>query len=453
MAEQLLTNWNAPKINGIAARRVLTPTLLENIYQGQIEGDERGITQRFTINDDLKSAQIRVIRVKPTKQSARELGADINGQNKPAGSKEVETAEVGIDILTVLDTPIDLVNVNMDMIPVDLLKAKVKDYGDQVNLNINAMTIAGKVAKTWQEEMAGHEINEVFVNTASASTDVQFELLNANSLLDDGDEEHDIAMFPRKGRCFVFQAKYRPYLFKKGVLVLGGANTAYELLAKGVLSQGATPSIEENGYVGDFDGVPVHLASKQVWNLACEYLGLPHGCLSHLMGYVSSYYANARGVYMPQSTEVVKATTFRGVTILPLTRMGFETWYAKGNILIYDGASESMVHNAFAEIKDIAGVVEASLRNKAPASRSYASVSITALSTSSITATASGQVALGYLICDTLAEAQACFYNSNFTSLTSGTAKSISTTAGKYVAVIGVADDGTQVKAIEKVPA
>ena len=452
MAEQLLTNWSAPKINGIAARRVLTPTLLENIYQGQIEGDERGITQRFTINDDLKSAQIRVIRVKPTKQSARELGADINGQNKPAGSKEVETAEVGINILTVLDTPIDLVNVNMDMIPVDLLKAKVKDYGDQVNLNINAMTIAGKVAKTWQEEMAGNEVNKISLDSTSASTDIQFELLNANSMLDDGDEEHDIAMFPRKGRCFVFQAKYRPYLFKKGVLVLGGANTAYELLAKGVLSQGATPSIEENGYVGDFDGVPVHLASKQVWNLACEYLGLPHGALNNLMGYVSSYYANARGVYMPQSTEVVKATTFRGVTILPLTRMGFETWYAKGNVLIFDTSIYDYT-NAFDEIKGLTGVVNDNLKSKAPASRSYASVTITALSTSSITATATGQVALGYKIFDTLAEAQACFYDEDFTSLTSGSATSGQFTAGKFVAVIGVASDGTQVKAIEKVPA
>ncbi len=452
MAEQLLTNWNAPKINGIAARRVLTPTLLENIYQGQIEGDERGITQRFTINDDLKSAQIRVIRVKPTKQSARELGADINGQNKPAGSKEVETAEVGIDILTVLDTPIDLVNVNMDMIPVDLLKAKVKDYGDQVNLNINAMTIAGKVAKTWQEEMAGNEVNQVIIDTSEGSTDIQFELLNANSLLDDGDEEHDIAMFPRKGRCFVFQAKYRPYLFKKGVLVLGGANTAYELLAKGVLSQGATPSIEENGYVGDFDGVPVHLASKQVWNLACEYLGLPHGALNNLMGYVSSYYANARGVYMPQSTEVVKATTFRGVTILPLTRMGFETWYAKGNVLIFDTINNGFT-NAFAEIKGLTGVVEASLRNKAPASRSYPSVSITALSTSSITATASGQVALGYYNTTLKEEADSVAYNGDFTSLTSGSATSGTFTAGNYVVVIAVASDGTQVKVIQKVTA
>ena len=141
----LLSDYHAPKINGIAAARRLTPTLLENIYQGQIEADERGITQRFTVDDDLKAAQVRVIRVKPTKQTARVVGATINGGNKPAGSVETETEEVGIDVITVLDQPIDIAQVNIDMIPVDLLKAKVQDYGDQVNLNINLIVQINKL--------------------------------------------------------------------------------------------------------------------------------------------------------------------------------------------------------------------------------------------------------------------------------------------------------------------
>ena len=441
---QLLTDFHAPKINGIAAARKLTPTLLDNIYQGQIEGDERGVTQRFTINDDLKSAQIRVIRVKPTKQNARELGADINGQNKPAGSVESETDEVGIDILTVLDTPIDLVQVNIDMIPVDLLKAKVKDYGDQVTLNINAMTIAGKVAKTWNEEILGNEVNTMSVDFSNNATDIQFELLSASSMLDDGDSDHDIAMFPQEGRIFVFQSKYRPYLFKKGVLVLGGANTAYELLAKGVLSQGATPKKVENGYIGDFDGTPVHIASKQVWNLACEYLGLPKGGLNHLAGYLSSYWANARGVYMPNSTEIVKATTFRGVTILPLTRMGFACWYAKGNVLIYDSAV-SEVTNAF----EASGVATHDI--KAPASRLVPTLAVANVSTSGFTATFSNAVACYYYAGLTKAQAENKFAEVTEDVATSGVAVEETLVVGEYLVVIAVSSDGTQAKVITKV--
>ena len=435
----LLSDYHAPKINGIAAARRLTPTLLENIYQGQIEADERGVTQRFTVDSDLNAAQVRVIRVKPTKQTARVVGASINGGNKPGASVESQTEEVGIDVITVLDQPIDIAQVNIDMIPVDLLKAKVADYGDQVNLNINAMTVAGKIAKTWNAELAGEGFNTESVNFSSG--DVQFALLEASAKLDDGDEDHDIAVFPQKGRCFVFRSIYRPYLMKKGVLVLGGANDAYKLLADGSLSVGAKVEKQENGYIGEFDGTPVHVASKQVWSLAAEYLGLPASALDHVAGYLSSHFANARGIHMPDRIKVVEATTFYGVTLLPLTRMGFEAWYAKGNVLIYDSAKGLSENDMFKAIKSVYSTFAG--KSYAPGSRMAPSIALTGITSGGFTATGTNTSgSLYYVIGDAKVTDVPTLLAG--TSCTSGTAVTGLTIADKkYISVLGVAEDGT----------
>lgn len=80
MAEQInqtLYDVKTPNINGNVAQIVLANTLLANIYQGQIFEEKRGVTQ--TYSTDTSGAQIRVRRILPLKQEAREVGASING--------------------------------------------------------------------------------------------------------------------------------------------------------------------------------------------------------------------------------------------------------------------------------------------------------------------------------------------------------------------------------------
>ena len=159
MAETLLSNFGAPTINGIAAQRVLSNQILENLYQGLIESDGEGVTQRFTY--DVSGAEIRFTHVKPVKALARRLGSTINGGNFPINANEGETDTFGIRVLDVLDDPIDLAQVSKEMIPVDLLGAYIKSYTDQVNLNINAVTVAGKYYATFIKDADGKDVNVI----------------------------------------------------------------------------------------------------------------------------------------------------------------------------------------------------------------------------------------------------------------------------------------------------
>lgn len=331
MATQLLTNYAAPNINGISAERILSNQVLENIYQGTIEDDGRGITQRFTT--DCSGAQIRFIHVNPVFAKARELGADINGGNFPSLVHEGSTDSFGLDVLTVLDDPIDLANVSKDMIPVDLLTQYTKSYTDQVNLNINAMTVAGKWLATEKADASGAEVN---ITSYAEGGNLYEAFINANSKLDEGVEEQGVSMFPQDDRCAVIQTTYKPILIKNGVLTIGGANYGYDIARKGSVDAGSEPRKNADGFVGYIDNVPVHIAAPLIFKTAGEYVGLQSGDLKTMIGYISSGFANVRGIAAPRAVKVIDAPQGQGTRLQPLTRMGFKVveGYEKGNSLI-----------------------------------------------------------------------------------------------------------------------
>lgn len=330
MNEQILSDFKSPKINGVAARRVLSNQILYNIYQKEIETDGRGVTQRFT--NDTEGAQIRVVKVIPLKQQARELGANLNGgnfNNQPV--EELGTTEYGLNIITILDRNIDIPAVTQDMIPVDLLAATMKNFTDLVNNNINAMTIAGKFENSLSQEEP--DFSEYDPNSTNKE-ELMNVFLETNSKLDEGDEENYISMFPTDDRVCVIKASFRPTLFAKGVLTLGGSNYAQEMLAKGQLSPNSKETKLQNGYIGDIDNVPVHMASSVVWKLGCSYLGLPKDELEDVIGYISSSIANARGVAIGKEVKVIDSPDGQGVRLQPKVRMGFESFYPRGNQFI-----------------------------------------------------------------------------------------------------------------------
>lgn len=349
MAITTLANYGAPTINGVAAGFILSQTVLESIWQGIIERDKEGITQRFTT--DCSGAQIRILHVKPVKQFARRLGAAVNGGNFPVTAYEGETDSFGLDVLDVLDTPFDLAQVTKEMIPVDLLSEYLKSYAGQVNLALNASTIAGKYYATVVKEAAGGEVN---ITKYEDGGDFRASIVEANSLLDEGVEEFDVAEFPDEGRCFVIQAKYRATLLNKGVLILGGANSGYEIAKDGTVSAGATPTKLHNGFIGTVDGLPVHIASSTVFKKAAEYLGLTKEDLTQAIGYISSYLANVRGIASPESIKVIDNPNGQGVRVQPLTRWGFAVLpgYEKGNSFIM----KDTYVNPYAGLKQLFGL-------------------------------------------------------------------------------------------------
>lgn len=326
MAEQFLSDYNTPAINGIDAKRVLANEVLKNIFQGLIENEGKGVTQRFT--NDTTGAQIRIIRQIPVGIMARELGSSVNGGNFNSKGQGIRTTSYGVDVITTIDENVDIAQSSMDMIPVDLLGNSVKVIGDLINLNVNAMTIAGKYLAS-----SG---NALTYDTASTNPKaLQGQMLEFNGMLDDGDEDHGVAMFPNDDRCIVLKTNYRAKLKLDGVLVLGGANTAYEILEKDGISRGATTNKIVNGYCGDFDGIPVHVAGKQIWTLAEKYAGLPNGELAPVVAYASSGFANVRAIAKNETIKIIDNPNGQGVRIQPLYRMGFNALYPKGNVFLY----------------------------------------------------------------------------------------------------------------------
>ena len=364
MAEQFLTDFKAPFINGISAKRILVNEVLQNIYQGEIESEKRGVTQKFTT--DVSGAQIRIIRVLPLTQQARELGSGLNGENFNSLVEQPKTENYGLDIITVVDAPVDIPNVNQDMLPIDLLEKVTKEISNLINLNTNAMTIAGKVHRTFTDVA---NANVVYYNPADADANaLQTAFLLANSKLDDGDLTNGVAMFPMDDRVAVIQTSYRAKLLAKGVLVLGGSNYAQEMLASGVLSPGAKVNKLENGYIGDFDGVPVHIVSSLIWRTTEKYLGLPANELGKVIGYFSSGLANVRGIAYNENMKIIDSPQGPGVRLQPLFRMGFKSLYTKGNVFIMEG-TEATVGIANNPLAKFDAIVAGTAKLLAPGSR------------------------------------------------------------------------------------
>ena len=447
MATTTLSNYAAPTINDIAARRIFSETILQNIYQGLIESDGEGVTQRFS--RDVSGAQIRIVRVKPVKQFARRLGAAVNGGNFPLHAYENATDSFGLDVLDVLDTPIDIANVSKEMIPVDLAAESIKSYSDQVNAALNAVTIAGKYYATFLKQANGNEVNVTEFN----GSDLYLATITANGLLDEGDEDMDVAMFPQEGRCYVLQTKYRPVLIKQGVLVVGGANDAYRIVEDGTVSAGARPTKIENGFIGTVDGVRVHIAAPLYFKLAAEYLGLTKGDLTQAVGYISSNFANVRGVAAPNEIKVIDHPDGQGIRIQPLVRWGFTVLpgYEKGNSFImengYVNPYKALKEKVFTDSLDL-GIFEV---NPIGSRISLDADSlITTAATGKITVTAPAGSLIAAVLdngkaVDSVAKFATAFAadTTNHAILTSGTPSTVAGFSGKNVAVLIVASDGT----------
>ena len=444
--EQLLSDFKAPTINGVAAQRVLSNQVVENVYQGLIESDGKGVTTRFSY--DVSGAEIRINRVKPVKQFARRLGAAVNGGNFPISAYEGETDSFGLRVLDVLDTPIDLPRVTKEMLPVDLAAAYIKSYTDQVNAYLNAVTLAGKFYATTLKEAKGEEVNITKYTSGDSLLDA---IIDANSLLDAGVKEMGVAMFPTRDRCFTIQTRYESILLTKGILTIGGANYGYDIAKSGAVSAGAAPRKEEDGYIGDIVGVPCHIVAPLYYDLAASYLGLTEKDLEQAIGCVSSGFANVRGIAAVDQIKVIDHPDGQGTRFQPLTRWGFTVLpgYEKGNSFIVKDDYVS----PYAGLKSVFGLSDYTLFDVIPGGSRISIGAVLSGAVGSITVTAPKASKIAVVVdADGSIDSIAKFakaYASAATSaksnaVVSGTATSLSgIKSGSIVKVLCLAADGT----------
>ena len=331
---KVLSPTNATYVNNVSAERRFSPAILENFYQGAIEKDGRGVNDKFvTSGDAQEAAQVFVNRVLPVKMKPREQGASKNGASFSANQHYVQTETVGIEILMTLDDPIIIARARQDMIRVDLLAQETEIFSKRFNTIMNGATAASKLLSSF----LATERNAVVISSSDETGKlVAQRFVEANSLLDEGDSAHGIDMFPDDTKIAVVKVSYRPILKAQGILLIGGANYAYDILRGNAISEGATARKAEDGYIGDIDGVPCHVISNESLGHASEFLGFPYDelKLSSFIGYLASSYANARGASVAERTKIVDAQAGQGIILQPYIKFGVASWYPLGNVIL-----------------------------------------------------------------------------------------------------------------------
>lgn len=457
---QILSPTNATYINGVSAERRFSAAVLKNMYQGLVEKNNQGINDKFVSEDDAtSSAQVFVNRILPVKMQPREQGASKNGASFSANKHYTQTVTVGIELLQVLDDPIIIPRARQDMIKVDLLAEQTKIYSDRLATILNGATFACKVLKSW---LASSYNSKVISSSDVTNKLVLNRFIEANSLLDEGDESNGIDLFPEDSRIAVFKPSYRATLKTSGVLVIGGANYAYDIAKGGAVSHESSPRRSEDGYIGDIDGVPCHIISNESLRHADGFLGFAEGELkaSALLGYISSSYANARGVSTSKLTKVVDAVDGQGLILQPYCKFGVESWYPKGNVLL-----SSVAFNPFASLKEIfsSSLSSISFKLKGVGSRLVPSITIASAGASGATFTikAEDDWSTGHVVAavtyvgdteaKTLAEFIAGYGSATYkgsVTITSGAASSVTTSDltvadTKFINCLAISDDGS----------
>lgn len=466
---QILSPTNATYVNGVSARRNFSAAVLENMYQGLVEKADRGVNDEFVSTKDAEeSAQVFVNRILPTKMQPREMGASVNGGSFSANQHYTQTITVAIDILMVLDDPIIIPRARQDMIPVDLLAKQTKIYSDRLATILNGATASSKLMKSWLAEAEGKEINKKVIsasditNSTTADNKVLKKFIEANSLLDEGDMENGIDIFPLDTRIAVFKVSYRAVLKGSGVLNLGGANYGYEIAQHGGVDKEGRVRTVEDGFVGEIDGVPCHLISNESLQHASQFLGLPALELknSPFSGYIASSYANARGISASEQTKVVDAISGQGLVLQPYTKFGVACWFEKGNVIITNAE-----YNPIKGLKDLFNDNTIVFKVKPAGSRLYPVINSTiTLSSSAFTVNATALddfntdhvkgawYVVGATPATTVAEFLALCEDGENATFTLGTSKSFTATLSNndYVSFLVIADDGSVALANKK---
>ena len=162
-------------------------------------------------------------------------------------------------------------------------------------------------------------------------------MLACSELLNDGDGVYH-AYYPQNGRIWIVRPSVLTDLRVKGSVIVGGSNFAQEILASGALDVSVDELPEINtGYRGMLDGIPVFMASSQLWTQAEKWMGVPSGYLNNIAGILCSHIATGRGQAFPEQTKVIDSPVGQGLRIQPLANFGTKVFFEGGIKLLASG--------------------------------------------------------------------------------------------------------------------
>jgi hypothetical protein len=325
------TSYGAPKLDNLSTKRQLHEMFIQNVVQQLLHKNGRGISDEYVPN--VKTDEIRVIRLKGTTAGFRTLGASgtntasINAKDPAQPVSE----EYGLRLRNVFDQAYVIAKVQWDMLPMDIIGGQSKVIEQRVSKLINAYTIALQMQTVLNAD-SGESDN---IYRLGASEGLLSGFIQANAILDDGDPDNGQDTFEIQNRLAIMRSSAIATLKTSEGAVFDMNNvTAQELLRLGELSTTTeTVNTRVDGYRGDIDAVPVAMASNDIWKIAEVLLGVTEGDLNGVYAIISASEATQRGIDFG-GVEVGQHPYAQGIVLKPLFRWGAEVFFPKGIVLL-----------------------------------------------------------------------------------------------------------------------
>lgn len=331
----IFADISAPYVNEITLRRILSPAVKENIFQGIMLKPGEAVTERYS--EDTDAAEIQVLRQIPLQNDAREIGAATNGAWFNSEAAQTSSTEAyGIQILQTIDRNIDIPTNAQDMVNIDLAAGEVKNLAGLVNRNINAITLAAQIAKNFNNvagfdqknsNSAATAITKVNSNwvTLSGSATYMDCIIDAGAYLDAGNSAQGIDAYPEDQRAVIIRPSVKASVVK-GMVGLYGGMGVFDVLRRGGVDTDSRPQVATTGYIGELNNMPVYCASNVIWSLVESYLGLEAGDLDELVGVVVSGIGTGRALAFNSRIKDIPSPNGQGIRLQPKYRFGCECW-------------------------------------------------------------------------------------------------------------------------------
>ena len=315
-------------VNQVALKNTASAQVFEKFIQGILHVNGKGVDESYINGSALGSQSIAIPKVALGAGDFRLLGAGVNGGQFNTNEAVVSTSDyIYVPILYVYDRIETLAKIMNDKAGYDLLSAKTENIRRKITRGINALTFAVQIAQTLNES-AKTGATATYITESDAPLYENY--LDANALLDEGDEVIGADYFPTEMR----QAFFRPSAFaklkkEKGVIL--DSNYGQEMLATGVLNpfknSEATKVELREGYAGEIDGVGVYKVSPILLKLAAKYCRadgetLAETAFNGIDALVCSAVGTIRGFTSTGDIEVVPAQAGQGWVLQPLVHGG-----------------------------------------------------------------------------------------------------------------------------------
>lgn len=321
-------------VNDTATQVLASKQVKENLFVSLIHKKGYGVTETSENN----VSTLRMLKVKPTTASARQLNATTNGGHFNSGNAETsQVVEYDLNLLYLYDQVYDLPEVQQDMCPVSIFDETTKNIGGRIATEINASTLAHQLAAVYNKAKTATAWTGLAV--VLGSTPKYYEAIQeASTILDDGDEANGIQSFPFEEREIIMRPQFRSKLMSASGVLLGGSNYAQSMLAKGAVSPDAKKEWG-NMYVGEIDLIPCYVAPTAIWNRAGEWVGAAN-TFNAAQAVICAASATDRGISGQDYIKIIDSPAGAGKRLQPKTRWGVNVCYPKGIVpIIANGTS------------------------------------------------------------------------------------------------------------------